>query len=215
MAGITPKGPRKPQGTNWRQVVDDYKQKIDGAAGGAIRLPMPEMEGAAVDKSVAPDERPNGAVASVVSVKPQDGPDLKFLEAALSPDLYRTSERNADLSNGNRTSVMPWYQLNRKRFDDASPADQDQLSHKNEDAMVSPVSLRKFQDQTDRNHLDGIAHLVLALTYGEMIDLATGIWQAQPEGAAITQDNLPALLHRWSKSHAAAINKAGSEPPSS
>jgi hypothetical protein len=211
MAGTTPKGPRKPQGTNWRQVVDDYKQKVDGAAGGAIRLPIPQIEGAVVDKLGAPDERLDEAVVSVASVKPQDAPNLKFLEEALSSDLYRTSHRNADSLNGNRTPVTPWYQLNRKRFDEGSPADQNSPGYRNEDAMVSPVSLRKFQDPPDRNHLDGIATLVLALTYGEMIELANGIWKAQPEGSAITQDNLSALLHRWSKSHAAAGNKADPE----
>jgi hypothetical protein len=33
-----------------------------------------------------------------------------------------------------------------------------------------------------------------------MIELADAMWKSQPEGSAITQDNLPALLHRWCKS---------------
>jgi len=210
MAATTPKGPRKPQGTNWRQVVDDYKQKIDVAA---IRLPAPENEGAAT-KPASPDERLDETVVSAAVTKPQEGPDLKFLEEALSADIYRTSDRNADSSSGNRTPVAPWYQLNRKRLDEMPPADQNPVRYRNEDAMVSPISLRKFQDPPDRNHLDGIATLVLGLTYGEMIDLANGIWNAQPEWTAITQDNLPALLHRWSKSHVVA-KKADSEPQSS
>jgi hypothetical protein len=76
----------------------------------------------------------------------------------------------------------------------------------NEDAMVSPINLRKFQEQLNRNRLDEIAGLVLALTYGEMIEMANAIWETQPEGSAITQDNLPALLHRWSKSRSAVAD---------
>jgi hypothetical protein len=79
----------------------------------------------------------------------------------------------------------------------------------NEEAMVSPINLRKFQEQLNRNRLDEIAALVLALTYGEMIEMATAIWEAQPEGSAITQDNLPALLHRWSKSRSAVADGEG------
>ena len=74
------------------------------------------------------------------------------------------------------------------------------LPDEKEDAMVSPISLRKFQEQLDRNCLDEIALLLLALSYGEMIELADAIWSAQPEGTAITKDSLPTLLHRWSKS---------------
>ena len=62
------------------------------------------------------------------------------------------------------------------------------------------VNLRKLQEQLDRQPLDEIAMLVQALTYGEMIELAEGMWKVQPDGAAVTQENLPALLHRWSKS---------------
>jgi hypothetical protein len=72
-----------------------------------------------------------------------------------------------------------------------------------EDVTTSPVNLRKLQEQLDRNRLDEIAALVLSLTYGEMIELADAIWKAQPEGSGITQENLSALLHRWSKSRPA------------
>ena len=62
------------------------------------------------------------------------------------------------------------------------------------------INLRRLQEQLDRQPLDEIAMLVRALTYGEMIELAEGMWKVQPDGAAVTQDNLPALLHRWSQS---------------
>jgi hypothetical protein len=90
--------------------------------------------------------------------------------------------------------------------EDTVPADPQPAPDEKEDAMVSPVNLRKFQEQLDRNCLDEIALLLLALTYGEMIELANAIWKAQPEGSAITQDNLPSLLHRWSKSRSAPAN---------
>jgi hypothetical protein len=76
------------------------------------------------------------------------------------------------------------------------------LSNRYEVSMNSGtnVNLRRLQEQLDRQPLDEIAMLVRALTYGEMIELAEGMWKVQPEGAAVTQDNLPALLHRWSQS---------------
>jgi hypothetical protein len=62
------------------------------------------------------------------------------------------------------------------------------------------INLRKLQETLDRQPLDEIAMLVRALTYGEMIELAEGMWKVQPDGSAVTQENLPALLHRWSQS---------------
>jgi hypothetical protein len=76
----------------------------------------------------------------------------------------------------------------------------------NEEAMVTPVNLRKLDADLNRNRLDQIADLVVFLTYGEMIELADAIWKTQPEGTAITQENLPALLHRWS------TNRTSSNP---
>ncbi len=66
------------------------------------------------------------------------------------------------------------------------------------------ISLRKLQEQLERQPLDEIAMLVRALTYGEMIELAEGMWKVQPEGSAVTQENLPALLHKWSQSRTVA-----------
>lgn len=70
------------------------------------------------------------------------------------------------------------------------------------------INLRKLQEQLDRNPLDEIAMLVQALTYGEMIELAEAMWKVQPDGSAVTQENLPALLHRWSKSRSVPIDDA-------
>lgn len=73
------------------------------------------------------------------------------------------------------------------------------------------VNLRKIQEQLDRKPLDEIAMLVQALTYGEMIELAEAMWKVQPEGSAVTQENLPALLHRWSKSRSLPAGEASQE----
>jgi len=67
------------------------------------------------------------------------------------------------------------------------------------DTMGPTVNLRKLQDQLNRKPLNEIAALVLALTYGEMIEFADAVWKVQPEGSAINQENIPALLHRWAK----------------
>ena len=105
--------------------------------------------------------------------------------------------------------VIDEYRQKMDRTDAAEPedprdvvAEPPPLPNKKEDTMVSPIS--KFQEQLERNCLDEIAPLLLALTYGEMIELADAIWSAQPEGSAITKDNLPTLLHRWSKSRSTA-----------
>src|SRR5262249_10405365 len=74
------------------------------------------------------------------------------------------------------------------------------------------INLRKLQEQLDRQPLDEIAMLVQALTYGEMIELAEGMWKVQPEGAAVTQENLPALLHRWSKSRSLPADEIRQDP---
>jgi hypothetical protein len=65
------------------------------------------------------------------------------------------------------------------------------------------VNLRKLEERLTRKPIDEIAILVQGLTYGEMIELAQAMWKAQPEGSAVTQENLPVLLHCWSESHSA------------
>ena len=49
--------------------------------------------------------------------------------------------------------------------------------------------------------LDEIATLIRELTYGEMIDLSEALWKNLPNGSAVTLENLPKILHRWSSSH--------------
>jgi hypothetical protein len=73
--------------------------------------------------------------------------------------------------------------------------------------MNASVNLRKLEEQLTRRPLDQIATLVQGLTYGEMIELAEAVWKSQPEGSAITQDNLSLLMHRWSKSRTASTRE--------
>ena len=61
-------------------------------------------------------------------------------------------------------------------------------------------------DRLPRRPLDEIASLVRGLTYGEMLELAEVLWKVQPEGSAVTQENLPELLHCWSKSRSATAH---------
>jgi hypothetical protein len=65
------------------------------------------------------------------------------------------------------------------------------------------VNLQKLEEQLARGRLDEIAALMRALTYGEMIELAEGLWNVNGQGSEISKDNLPGLLHRWSTSRTA------------
>jgi hypothetical protein len=72
------------------------------------------------------------------------------------------------------------------------------------------VNLRRLAEQLERRPIDEIAALIRALTYGEMIEFAEGLWAIQADGSVISKDNLPSLLHRWattlkSKSGAAVV----------
>jgi hypothetical protein len=62
------------------------------------------------------------------------------------------------------------------------------------------VNLRKLEHELSRNPLNEIATMMRALTYGEMMELAQGIWKIRPEGEGVNQDSLPMMLHRWSTS---------------
>ena len=60
------------------------------------------------------------------------------------------------------------------------------------------INLSKLEAELGRQPLEEIASLVRSLTYGEMIELAASMWKAQPDGSDFTQENLPAMLYRWS-----------------
>jgi len=62
------------------------------------------------------------------------------------------------------------------------------------------VDLHKLEAELGRCRLDEIADVVRALTYGEMMELATSMWNVKPDGSSLTEDNLPAVLYRWSTS---------------
>jgi hypothetical protein len=58
--------------------------------------------------------------------------------------------------------------------------------------------VNRLPDQFERVTIDVIAELLRTLTYGEMIELAGGLWDAR--SLDISKDSLPALLHRWAMS---------------
>ncbi len=62
------------------------------------------------------------------------------------------------------------------------------------------VDLRKLEAELGRRRLDEIADVVRTLTYGEMMELATSVWNVRPDGSELTESNLPAVLYRWSTS---------------
>lgn len=62
------------------------------------------------------------------------------------------------------------------------------------------VDLHKLEEELGRRRLDEIADVVRALTYGEMMELAASMWNVRPDGANLTEHNLPAVLYRWSTS---------------
>jgi hypothetical protein len=66
---------------------------------------------------------------------------------------------------------------------------------------TSPVvDLRKLEADLGRKRLDEIADVVRLLTYGEMMELAETMWNVRPNDTELTEDNLPAVLYRWSTS---------------
>jgi len=83
---------------------------------------------------------------------------------------------------------------------------------KAEGSTETYINQRKAGERLLRRPLDEMASLVQGLTYAEMMELAEVLWKVQPEGSAVTRENLPELLHRWSTSHSARAHV--SEGPS-
>jgi len=72
-------------------------------------------------------------------------------------------------------------------------------------------NLRTMKEQTAQEPLDDIANLLLALSYGRMIELCDAMWSGHPKNAPLTQEKLPQLLHRWAVSRASATDYASKE----
>jgi hypothetical protein len=72
----------------------------------------------------------------------------------------------------------------------------------------------ELQQQPTQKALDEVATLIQSLTYGEMMELSETMWKGQPEGSPVTQENLPALLHRWAISRSVTAHDASEEMPS-
>jgi len=76
------------------------------------------------------------------------------------------------------------------------------VDYKPKDELVVDMASLTKKLMTFNDPLTAIAERKQALTYGEMIDLANGIWNARLESEqTITAENLAAILHRWSKQH--------------
>jgi hypothetical protein len=86
-----------------------------------------------------------------------------------------------------------------------SPANEtDMRGHRGgETNTEATLSLREAKRQPPLP-LDEIATVIQSLTYGEMIELSEAMWKNRPNGSAVTLENLPELLHRWSTSHSAS-----------
>jgi hypothetical protein len=84
----------------------------------------------------------------------------------------------------------------------------------NEDIQNHRTAEMSAEAALSRTLLDEIATLVQGLTYGEMIELSEAMWKLRAEGSGVTQENLPEMLHRWSKSRAVIAHDASKEMPS-
>jgi hypothetical protein len=86
-----------------------------------------------------------------------------------------------------------------------SPANEaDMRGHRGDKTNTeATLSLREVKRQPPQP-LDEIATVIQSLTYGEMIELSEAMWKNRPNGSAVTLENLPELLHRWSTSHSAS-----------
>ena len=83
---------------------------------------------------------------------------------------------------------------------------------KAEGSTETCINQRKTEERLPRRALDEMASLVQALTYGEMLELAEVLWKVQTAGLAVRQENLPELLHRWTKFHSATAVSLKSRP---
>jgi hypothetical protein len=59
--------------------------------------------------------------------------------------------------------------------------------------------VRRTAEPLERQTIDEIAEMLRTLTYGEMIELAEGLWDVRPQ-TDLSKDSLPTLLHRWAMS---------------
>jgi hypothetical protein len=83
----------------------------------------------------------------------------------------------------------------------------------NEDIQNHQTAEMSVEAALSHTLLDEIATLVQGLTYGEMIERSEAMWKCRAEGSGVTQENLPELLHRWSKSRSVTASDASKEMP--
>ena len=115
----------------------------------------------------------------------QDG--LSDLSRRPVPDIYKPKALRLNPVDGDGVSSH--------LGNGYGPADDHQHT-----ASEPAVDMRKLEVELGRRRLDEIADVVRALTYGEMMELAASMWNVKPDGSSLTEDNLPAVLYRWSTS---------------
>jgi len=115
-------------------------------------------------------------------------------------------DRQHEASDLNRRSILDYYKPKTSRLNsDEGGREASDLTARNLPPDDRPrarnapaVDLHKLEEELGRRRLDEIADVLRALTYGEMMELAASMWNVKPDGSSLTEDNLPAVLHRWS-----------------
>ena len=102
---------------------------------------------------------------------------------------------------------------NRGRSDELEGRDRPGMNEDTQNHRTAEMSAEAALDGLSRTLLDEIGTLVQGLTYGEMIELSEAMWKFRAEGSGVTQETLPELLHRWSKSRSATAHGASKELP--
>jgi hypothetical protein len=119
------------------------------------------------------------------------------------------TEMSIDWQNGapdrGRTALPESYKPRALRLATAAPVAQPEPfatagEPGSEEPVPPAVDLRKLEEELGRRRLDEIADVVRTLTYGEMMELASSVWNVRPDGSELTESNLPSVLYRWSTS---------------
>jgi len=73
----------------------------------------------------------------------------------------------------------------------------DTVDYRPRHAQGRPIDLDAPEvTYTPREPLDEIAFLTRSLTYGDMIELATALWNARGD-KPVTLESMPNILHKW------------------
>ena len=101
----------------------------------------------------------------------------------------------------------------RARGGELEGRDRPAMNEDTQNHRTAETGVEATLDRLSRTLLDELATLVQGLTYGEMIELSEAMWKFRAERSGVTQENLPELLHHWSKSRSATAHDASKEIP--